>query len=77
MENNCEVETKTVIEKPFFKSWEFWKPFVGIALGSLGGFLYYYFDGNGGIGNNLFASTFYGGLFGLFIVKSPCSRGRC
>jgi succinate-acetate transporter protein len=81
MENNFETKSKPNVVKAFFRSWDFWKPFLGVALGSLGGFLLYYFDGNSsgtnGITSSLSMSMFYGGLFGLFIVKSPCSSGRC
>ena len=45
MENNCEVKPKPANIKEFFKSKGFWKPFLGIAIGGLAGFLYYYFVG--------------------------------
>jgi hypothetical protein len=81
MENNTEVKSKPSTIKDFFKSGNFWKPFLGISLGGLAGFLYYYFvgcsSGNCAITSNPYMSIVYGGLFGLFIVKSPCSRGRC
>ena len=81
MDNNCEVKPKPATIKAFFKSGYFWKPFLGIAIGGLAGFLYYYFEGyssgNNGITSNPYMSILYGGLLGLFVVKSPCSRGRC
>jgi hypothetical protein len=67
--------------KEFFRSWRFWRPFIAVAIGSLAGFLYYYFVGcNSGscaITSNPYMSMLWGGLMGLFVVNSPCSRGRC
>jgi len=81
MENNCEVKPKPANIKALLKSWYFWKPFLGVAIGSLAGFSYYYFVGcsSGGcaITGNPYMSTIWGGLLGLFLVKSPCSSGRC
>lgn len=31
--------------RDFFRSWKFWRPFLGIAAGGIGGYLYYYFIG--------------------------------
>ena len=81
MEDNCEVKSSPKTAKEFLKSGNFWKPFLGITLGGLAGFLYYYFvgcsSGSCAITSSPFMSTIYGGLMGLFVVKSPCSRGRC
>jgi hypothetical protein len=81
MENNCEVKPNPATGKEFFKSWHFWKPFLGVTLGGLAGFLYYYFVGcvSGGcaITSNPYMSILWGGLMGFFVVNSPCSRGRC
>jgi hypothetical protein len=81
MENNCEVKTRHASIKEFFKSWYFWKPFLGITIGGLAGFLYYYFvgcsSGTCAITSNPYMSIIWGGLLGLFLVKSPCASGRC
>ena len=81
MENNCEVKPRPTSAKEFFKSGNFWKPFLGVTLGGLAGFLYYYFvgcsSGSCAITSSPYMSTIYGGLMGLFVVKSPCSRGKC
>ncbi|MEI6139525.1 MAG: DUF6132 family protein [Mariniphaga sp.] len=81
MENNCEVKPGPTSAKEFFKSGNFWKPFLGVTLGGLAGFLYYYFvgcsSGSCAITSSPYMSTIYGGLMGLFVVKSPCSRGKC
>lgn len=67
--------------RDFFRSWRFWKPFLGVLIGGLAGFLYYYFVGcNSGscaITSNPYMSIIWGGLLGLFVVKSPCSSGKC
>ncbi len=81
MEDNCRAEAKKENDKPFFKTWNFWKPFLGIVLGGIGGFLYYHYvgcsSGSCAITGNPYMSTVYGSMIGLFIVKSPCSGGRC
>jgi hypothetical protein len=81
MENNDEVKERTETIKEFFKSRKFWKPFLGVAIGGLAGFLYYYFVGcNSGscaITSNPYMSILWGGIMGLFLVNSPCARGRC
>ncbi len=81
MENNHEQTSRTDKILSFLKSGSFLKPFLGTVIGGLAGFLYYYFVGcNSGscaITGNPYMSIVWGGLFGLFVVKSPCSRGRC
>jgi hypothetical protein len=81
MDNNCEIKSKPRTLKEILNSWYFWKPFSAVALGGLAGFLYYYFvgctSGNCAISSNPYMSIIWGGLLGLFLVKSPCSRGRC
>jgi hypothetical protein len=81
MEDNCEIKPEPVTIKEFLKSSNFWKPFLGITIGGLAGFLYYHFigcsSGSCPITGNPYMSTIWGGLLGLFIVKSPCSRGKC
>jgi hypothetical protein len=81
MENSCEVKPRPKTAKEFFTSWYFWKPFIAVFTGGLGGFLYYYFvgcaSGTCPITSNPYISIIWGGLIGLFFVKSPCSSGRC
>jgi len=45
MEDNYEIKERPSTVRGFIKSWKFWRPFLGIALGSLAGFSYYYFVG--------------------------------
>ena len=81
MEDNLEVKEKPANIKAYLKSGNFLKPFLGIALGGLAGFLYYHYvgcsSGSCAITGNPFMSTAYGSMLGLFLVKSPCANGRC
>jgi hypothetical protein len=81
MENNCEIKPKPKTFQELLKSWYFWKPFLGVLIGSIAGFLYYHFigcsTGSCAITSSPVMSTIWGGLLGLFLVKSPCSRGKC
>lgn len=81
MEENYQINTKLETVKDFFKSWRFWRPFVGVLIGGLAGFLYYYYigctSGSCAITSNPYISTIWGGLMGFFVVSSPCSRGKC
>jgi hypothetical protein len=67
--------------KVLLKSWNFWKPFLAVFIGVLAGFLYYYFigcrSGSCPITGNPYMSMLWGGLMGLFLVNSPCSKGKC
>ena len=80
MDSNCTVTPKPKSVKEFFKSRNFWKPFLGVAIGGLGGFLYYYYVGctSGGcaITSNPFGSIIMGGFFGFFLTSSPCAQCR-
>ena len=81
MEDNLEVREKPQTTKEFLKSRKFLKPFLGIVLGGVAGYLYYHYvgctSGSCAITGNPFMSTAYGSLLGLFLVKSPCPNGRC
>jgi membrane associated rhomboid family serine protease len=81
MENNGEIKLQSKTIKDMMKTWRFWKPFVGAAIGGGAGFLYYYFigcsSGSCAITSSPVMSTVWGGLLGLFLVKSPCSSGKC
>jgi hypothetical protein len=72
---------KLLVKKELFKSWRLWKPFIAVVIGGVSGYLYYHFvgcsSGTCAITSNPYMSTIWGGLLGLFVVNSPCSRGRC
>jgi len=81
MENNGEVKEKQGAIKSFFRSWNFWRPFLGIVIGGMAGFLYFYFvgckSGSCAITSNPYMSVLWGGFMGFFLISSPCSRGKC
>lgn len=80
-ENEKETSSYLSNTKEFFKSWRFWRSFIAVIIGGLAGFLYYFFvgcnSGSCGITSNPYMSIVWGGLMGLFLMNSPCSRGRC
>ena len=81
MENISEPGSEKEVNT-FFSLWKrFRKPVLGIAIGAAAGFLYYYFigcsSGSCPITSNPYMSILWGGLLGLFITSSPCSRGSC
>jgi len=63
------------------KSPGFRRSALGVLIGGIGGFLYYYFKDCDPavctIAGNPYYSTLWGGFMGLFMVNSPCARGRC
>jgi hypothetical protein len=80
MEEIQGMDTRTKLVNRL-KTWRFWKNIVAVFIGALAGFLYYHFvgctSGECAITSNPYMSAFYGGLLGLFLVNSPCARGRC
>lgn len=80
MDSNCSVTPKPKTFKEFFRSWDFWKPFLGVAIGALGGFLYYYFigcaSGTCAITSNPYGSILMGGFLGFWLTVSPCTKCR-
>jgi len=80
MDSNCTVTPKPKSVKEFFKSWYFWKPFLGVTIGGLGGFLYYFFigctSGTCAITSNPLGSILMGGFLGFFLTSSPCLNSK-
>jgi hypothetical protein len=76
MEQNCSSTPKPKSVKEFFKSWYFWKPFLGVISGGIGGFLFFYFvgckSGSCAITSNPVSSILMGSFLGFFILSSPC-----
>lgn len=76
MEKSCEVKKTPKSLKELLKSSDFWKPAIGVIIGGTAGFLYYSFigcaSGTCAITSNPFMSTFFGGMLGFLMVKSPC-----
>ncbi len=81
MNNNCEIQNKPKGLRELFKSWLFWKPALGVIIGGILGFLYYYFigctSGTCAITGSPFSSIIMGSVFGLLITNSPCSQNSC
>jgi hypothetical protein len=80
LDSNSEISTTSKV-KDFLTSRNFKISVIALVIGSLAGFFYYYF-GIAGPGKEIVASeaaysVIWGGLLGLFVVNSPCSRGRC
>lgn len=81
MENSGETDSGYKTLKELINTWTFWKPIVAVAVGTILGLLNYFFvgctSGNCAITSNPYLSMAIGGLMGLFVANSPCSRGRC
>jgi len=76
MKESCETEQKPKTLKEFVRTPYFWRPAVGVILGGIGGFLYYYFvgcsSGSCAITSNPISSVIFGSAIGYFILNSPC-----
>jgi hypothetical protein len=63
------------------RSASFWKTMTGVAGGILLGYLYFHFvgckSGSCAITSNPYMSMLFGGILGLYITNSPCSKGKC
>jgi hypothetical protein len=79
MEQTCEVKSKPKTCKELIRSSYFWKPFLGIVIGGIGGFLYYHFvgcaSGSCAITGNPYMSALFGSLMGYLVFTSSC--GKC
>ena len=75
MDTNSTVTSKPKSLKEFVRSWYFWRPFLSIVIGGLGGYLYYYFigcsSGSCPITSNPYLSIIIGGLFSFLLVGTP------
>jgi len=78
MNQSCEVKKKPKTFKEFIKSSYFLKPFLGVVIGGVAGYLYYHFigcsSGSCAITGNPFMSTIVGSFLGFFVLNSPCSK---
>jgi hypothetical protein len=72
MEKNCLVNTNS----KNIKSFNFWKPLLGITIGGVLGYLYYAFvgcsSGACAITGNPYYSIIFGGFMGFMFVNRPC-----
>jgi hypothetical protein len=78
MDPTCEARKKPKSIKEVVKSTFFRKPFFGIVIGGIAGYLYYHFvgcaTGTCAITSNPYLSTIGGGFLGFFILNSPCRK---
>ena len=78
MYQSCEIKKKPKTFKEFIKSSYFLRPFLGVVIGGIAGYLYYHFvgcaSGSCAITGNPFMSTIAGGFLGFFVLNSPCSK---
>ncbi len=65
----------------FLTSSVFLRPFLGVLIGGIGGFLYYYFigctSGSCAITSSPISSVLFGAAIGFFAVSSPCAQKKC
>ncbi|MCX6304511.1 MAG: hypothetical protein NT040_06050 [Bacteroidetes bacterium] len=77
MSESCQTNKEVLPIRERLKTWIFWKPLFFIALGGIGGFLYYHYvgcsSGTCAITSNPYASIAFGGFLGYFIVNRPCA----
>lgn len=80
MDLNSTINSKPKSVKEFFKSWYFWRPFLSILTGGIGGFLYYHFvgctSGTCPITSNPYSSILIGGLFGFLLGGSTGTKSK-
>jgi hypothetical protein len=81
MKESCEISSRPKTFKSLIRSKYFWKPAIGVLLGAVVGYLYFYFigcqSGSCPITSSATGSIIMGALLGLFITNSPCSKGTC
>jgi hypothetical protein len=75
---NCDTGVRPKTLREFIRSSYFWRPFVGLVIGGMAGFLNYYFNGYGSdfstIAGNPYLSVMIGGFLGYFVLNNPCLR---
>jgi|WetSurMetagenome_2_1015567.scaffolds.fasta_scaffold75559_4 hypothetical protein len=72
MSSNCEVNQNPKTARDIFRSCSFWRPVIGIVLGGMAGFLYYYFvgcaSGTCPITSHPLSSVMVGGIMGYLVA---------
>lgn len=81
MQELNEPKSRSELVKAYVTSSAFIKPFLGVVIGGIAGFLYYRFvgcsSGTCAITSNPYISTLFGAFFGFYLVNSPCARNKC
>ncbi|MBW6533567.1 MAG: hypothetical protein K0B11_01025 [Mariniphaga sp.] len=82
------IETKKLELQPenkgikgILKSKQLRRTILGIVLGAVGGFAFFYFTEGFYMDSlpkkDVIQSLVFGGFFGLLITNSPCARNKC
>lgn len=78
MEDTCKTTPGPKTLKEFFKSRNFWKPFLGVLVGGTAGFLYYHFvgcsTGSCFITSHSYSTVIFGAILGYLITSGPCTK---
>jgi hypothetical protein len=76
-----DLQTENKGIKGILKSKQLRRTVLGIVLGAIGGFAFFYFTEGLYMDSlsqkDVIQSLVFGGFFGLFITNSPCARNRC
>jgi hypothetical protein len=76
-----ELQSENKGIKGILKSKLFRRTLLGIVLGAVAGFAFFYFTEGLYMDSlsqtDVIQSLVFGGLFGLFITNSPCARNKC
>ena len=80
MKNDCKIAPKPNNVKEFIKSRNFRRPFLGVLIGGLAGYLYYHFigcsTGSCPITSHSYTMIPFGGVMGYLIISGLCTT-RC
>ena len=72
MNSNFELKQSPKTARNFFRSCSFWRTVIGIVLGGMAGFLYYYFvgcaSGTCPITSHPLSSVIVGGIMGYLVT---------
>ena len=81
MNEPTEPKNKQAAILGYLTSTAFIKPFLGVAIGAIAGYLYYHFigcsSGSCAITSNPYTSVLFGAAIGFFAVSSPCAGNKC
>ncbi|MEE4286954.1 MAG: hypothetical protein V2I31_12430 [Mariniphaga sp.] len=76
-----ELQSENKGIKGILKSKQLRRTLLGIVLGAVAGFAFFYFTEGLYMDSlsqtDVIQSLVFGGLFGLFITNSPCARNKC
>jgi|GEM_PF-1277513 len=80
MRESCEIDNLPSGWAERLKSWSFWKPFFGFAVGAIAGAFYFYNlgyqSGASPVTNDIISNALFGGMIGYLFIRRPC-RSCC